>query len=176
MAEEKEKPAEEGAEKKDAPKKKLPILMILAAMQVLVVLGAGSVFVKIAFFEKRPDFSHKNLKERAIASVYDDSQKVETLDLKEFSVNLPNNHILKANIKLEVSDKMTVSAIQKRLPAIQAHVIEILSARTEEQTATFQGKLQLKDALRDAINKLISEEGSHPGIVREVYFVDFILI
>jgi flagellar FliL protein len=174
MAEEKSEAAE-GAE--EAPKKKLNPFVLLLAVQGLVIVGAGFVFTKVAFFEKRPDFTKKSLRERAIASVKVDAELVETYDLKEITVNLNNNHSLKAHIHVELTDKKTRESLERRLPSVLSKVIEVMSTRTIDQASSLQGKLQLKEALRDAINEVLEKEANVvEGIVRDIYFVDFVLI
>jgi flagellar FliL protein len=174
MADDK-KEAANGAD--EAPKKKLNPIILVLALQGLVIMGAGFVFTKIAFFEKRPDFTKKSLRERAIASIKVDSEMVETFDLKPISVNLSNNHMLKTHIHVELTDKKTRESLERRLPSVLSRVIEVMSTRTIDQASTLQGKLQLKEALRDAINEVLEKEANVvEGIVRDIYFVDFILI
>jgi flagellar basal body-associated protein FliL len=169
--------AEENEETQNAaPKKKPNLLGIALGLQLLGLIAASGLIVKAALFTKGPDVSEKRLGERAIISVMDDLAKVQMVDLQEFKVNLPKNHVLKANIQMEVSDEATVLVVNQRIAAIKASILEVLSKQSLEMTSTFQGKLALKEALREAINKEIIASKNNAGVVREVYFVDFVLI
>jgi flagellar FliL protein len=85
--------------------------------------------------------------------------------------------MLKTHIHVELTDKKTRESLERRLPSVLSRVIEVMSTRTIDQASTLQGKLQLKEALRDAINEVLEKEANVvEGIVRDIYFVDFILI
>ncbi len=178
MAEEStpEEGAKEGEEKGKGPKKKLPLLLIALAGQLVVVLAAGGFLVKTALFTKGPDVSAPKMKERAIASIEESIEKVQTMELEQFSVNLSGQKVLRTNIQLEVTDEATVAILRKRMSSVKARVLEVLAAQRTVSANTFQGKLRLKDAIRDALNAELYSAGEKKGTVREVYFAEFILI
>src|SRR4051812_10905997 len=104
MAEEAGAPKEGDAKDgEEAPKKKLPLLLIALILQLLVVLGAGGLMIKSVLFTKRPDMRDSTLKERAIASIHEDAQDFRTLPLEEFTVNLAKKHSIKATLQIEIS-------------------------------------------------------------------------
>jgi len=173
MASEEEKKTDDNAEK---PKKKIPMIVLALSAQMLVILAALGMVVKGVFFTKGPDMSIKNLQERAIASVKDDSNKKRLMDLKDFTITVGRQHVLKANIELEVSDEQTLQIIERRMPAIKYKIINLLSNVDTKRTGSFQGKLALKDSLREAINDEIIEAGHVSGVVREVFFTNFYLM
>ncbi len=200
MAEEK---VEEGAEGSApaagaAPKKKLNIspIQIGLSLQLIVLIGAGALIVKGSLFVKRPDLSEHTLVETAIESLRDDEKKIEIVDLEEFVVNLSTKAILKTHIQLEVSDAEVTSFLKARKPAIRSRVLALLGTQSAEQSQMIQGKLLLKDAIREALNEELTEHresGRKPasvdantanahedlnaleGIIRDVYFVDFVV-
>lgn len=166
----------EGGE--EAPKKKIDMVMVLMGLQVLLVLGAAGVIGKIALFPKKHDLRDSTLKERAIASVRDDLTKVQILDLDRFTVMLPERHTLQARIQVEVSDQDVATRIQRRKPSVRARILNVLSSRSQTETSKLQGKLLLKDAIREAINEELSQTfpDETKGVVRDVYFMEFTLL
>ena len=179
MAEEEEGSGEStGAEtpKDAAPKKALPLLQIGLVLQLVIFGGAFGLITKAALFTKAPDLSEKTLRDRAIASVRDDSSKIQMLDLKDFNVNIMSHHVLRTNLQVEVSDEVTAAIMKKRMSAIKARVLGVLSEQSHEKAQTLQGKLLLKDAIRDCINAELLQQGNKKGVVREVYFMEFVLM
>jgi len=201
MAEEKAEASAEGAEGAEAkPKKKIKIspLQLGLALQFLVLIGAGGLIIKGSLFVKKPDLSEHTLKEKAIASLRDDESKIETVDLDDFVVNLSKTHILKAHIQVEVSNAEVSTWMKKRMPAIRSRILQLLSGQAALQSTQIEGKLLLKDAIREALNEQLKEyrhgeaerkpasvdenvADSHgkqevlEGVVRDIYFSDFIV-
>lgn len=169
--------AKEGAADEAAPKKKLSPVLLLLGVQLIALLGAGGVIIKATLFTKRPDFSTKALTERAIASVRDVAEEIQMVDLSEFTVNMIDRHTLKVSIQLEVSNPDTAKIVQRRMPAMRANILQILARHPGQSADRIQGKLLLKDAIRGALNDQLEKDGlSKSGVVRDVYFVEFVMI
>lgn len=172
-----EEAAKEGAEGEAPKKKKFSPLLILMGVQFVFLLAAGGVMIKATVFAKRPDMSEKALTERAIASVRDTLEEIQMVDFKEFTVNMSDKRSLKISIQLEVSNPDTAQAVQRRMPALRANILQVLSRSPGQPTDRIQGKLLLKDAIRAALNEELEKEGlAKSGIVRDVYFVEFVMI
>jgi flagellar basal body-associated protein FliL len=171
-----EKAPESGDQSAAKPKRKIPVVLVGLGAQVLVMFVALGLVAKGVLFTKAPSITHNQLKERAIASIKDDSVNRKTMDLKEFTINLNANHVLKTSIELEVSDEKTAQIIQRRMPAIKYKIINLLAFADARYTGSFQGKLALKDSLREAINQEIIDGGHTEGVVREVFFTTFFLM
>lgn len=173
----KEDSAAEGGDEAATPKKKIPLWAVGAVLQLLVILGTGAVFVKITFFEKKMIPQDNQMIERAIASAKVNQEQAVNVDLSEFTVNLPGRHMLKTKIQIEVSSEVTNQAVQRRMAEIKSAINEVLSRRPVEASQNLFGKLAIKEDLRDALNGILEKsEGAEVGIVREVFFTDFILM
>jgi flagellar basal body-associated protein FliL len=157
-------------------KKKPPLLLIVLGLQLVVLLGAVGFLAKVSLTIQGPDVSLETLREKAIVSIQDDVAQVETVELADVQANLPGSHVIKTKLQIEVSNAQTKAYIERRISAIKARVIEVLSSQSKDVTSTFQGKLLLKDAVREAINEELFSEGQTSGVVRDVYFMDIILI
>jgi flagellar basal body-associated protein FliL len=168
--------ADEKPEGGEQPKKGAPLLLILLGIQVVALGGALGFIAKVSLTAKGPDVSISTLRERAIESVKDDLSQIEMVELPDVQANLPGSHVLKTQLKVEVSNAQTKTHIEKRLSAIKARVIEVLARQSKDVTNTFQGKLLLKDAIREAINEELLKEGQMSGVVRDVFFMEIILI
>lgn len=171
---------------------KLSLLQMALAGQTLLVFAAAGLIIKASLYPPKHDLRTDTLKEKAIVSVKEDLSKVEMVELDEFVVNVTANHTLKARIQLEVSDREVSQQLSMRKPAVRARIMDLLSGLNFEKTEKFEGKLLLKDAIRDSLNQELRAEaheqtrapashGAAPepkldGIVREIYFIDFILI
>lgn len=160
----------------EAPKKKISPTLLLLGIQSLAIIGGLGFIAKISLNAGGPNLDDRALLDRAIASVKDDSSKVTVVNLDEFSVNLPQTSILKAQIQVEVSNPETAELVKARISAVKAQVLEVLASQSKDRTATLQGKLLLKDAIREAINKEIQTHAKGIGLVRDVYFMEFLLI
>ncbi len=163
-------------EEKQAPKKKLPLGLILLGVQLVFLLGGIGFVAKTALNPGGPSLNDRALLEKAIISVKEDSAKITVVNLDDFSVNLPQSAILKAQIQVEVSNPETAELVKTRISAIKAQVLEVLASQSKDRTSTLQGKLLLKDAIREAINTEIRSEAQGIGLVRDVYFIEFLLM
>ncbi|MBS1983356.1 MAG: flagellar basal body-associated FliL family protein [Bdellovibrionales bacterium] len=177
--------APEGEEGAAPAKKKFDPLLLAISGQLLIVLAAGGLIAKVALTPRKVDLRESTLKERAIASIRDDDNNIQFVEFKDFAVNLPQHHTIKTKIQVEVSDPEVAAKIQARMPAIRSRVIDLLSTVNFSDAEKLHGKLLMKDVIRDALNEIISanekgeKKGHSPasnGVVREVYFVDFIMI
>lgn len=166
----------EGAEEAAPPKKKFGLVQILIGVQIVVILGAAGVIVKVALKPKKFVVQESAMKERAIASVRDDLAKVQTIELESFVVNLPEKHTLKTQIQIEVSDPSVAEHLQKKKAAVRARILNVLTMQTFREAEKIQGKLLMKDAIRDAINEEIFVNKETQGVVRDVYFSEFMLM
>ncbi len=173
MAEEEKKP--EG-EAEQAPKKKLPLGLILIVFQLVVILGAGGLMIK-AITSTKPPITKQKMTERAIASVEDSIDDIKIMELPGMTVNAHGKRMVKTTMNIEVSNEATMKILQKRLPVVQAKiqsVIMLYSAKANYDLLS--GKLLLKDRIIDVINKELSEQKEFSGVVRDIYFMEFIMI
>lgn len=179
MAEEQEAPAEggeEGGEAAAPKKKKFGLIEIAFGLQLVMMIACAGLIAKATLFAKQQHFTHDQMKERAIASVSDKISDVKTLNLEEFIVNRVGRYTYKASIEVEVSNSKTSDILQNRMPIVKAKVLDVLNKQTLRDIKSTQGKLQLKDSIRETLNNELEAQGELEGIVREVYFSDFLMI
>jgi flagellar basal body-associated protein FliL len=170
--EDEENPVEE------QPKKKLPLLYIILGAQALLMIGATGFLVFAVGKGTRPRLTKEKMVERAIAAVHDDLAQVQLIALDEFTVNMGGTEtVIQAKINIEVSNQATASLLSQRMPVVRAKIIDLLSRQKAASLSHIQGKLQLKDAVREALNdSVLRDSGLISGIIRDVYFVDLILM
>jgi len=95
------------------------------------------------------------------------------LGFKEFVVNLSGSRgrrVVKATIELELPNEESKKEIERRGPQIRDQIILILSSRTFEDIAGKEGKEQLRNDIKNAINPSLPEDLK----ILNVYFTDFI--
>jgi flagellar FliL protein len=176
MADEVEKVegGEEGADK--APtKKKIPLMLLLGVAQLVLTLGAGGLIAKVAL-SKKPELQRQDLQERAIASIKDIDEDIQTVSLEPFTVNTSLKKIMKTTLEIEVSNPEVTAYLKNRMPMIRAQIIDLLSRQNIEDLKKVQGKLLLKDVIRETLNDELLSSGKAKGFVRDIYFVEFLMI
>lgn len=156
--------------------KKLPITAILVGLQITTVLASSAIILKGLYNPKKPNLSTAAITERTIASVRDVAEDVQMLNLDEFIVNVKGSHSLKATIQIEVSNPKALGLLTQRMPAVKQRVLNILSQTYPQGLGALHAKLRLKEALRDSLNQELIELNYKEGIVRDVYFVDLIIL
>jgi len=169
---------DEETNQEEQPKKKLPLLYIAVGGQVLLLLGAAGFVVFASSKMDKPQLTQSKMIERAIAAVHDDLSQIELIPLDEFTVNMDGtNTVIQTKINVEVSNKAAAGLLSQRMPVVRAKIIELLSRQKPATLSHIQGKLQLKDAVREALTEsIIREAGIPSGIIRDIYFVDLILM
>ncbi len=162
----------------EQPKKKLPLLYIILGSQALLMIGASCFVVFALGKATKPKLTKVKMVERAIAAVHDDLSQIQLVALDEFTVNMGGTEtVIQAKINVEVSNQATANLLAQRLPVVRAKIIELLSRQKAGSLSHIQGKLQLKDAVREALNdSVIRDSGVISGTIRDVYFVDLILM
>ncbi len=169
-----EKEGEEGQEA--APKKKLPIALILVGLQMLLLLVGGGVIMKVSFSQQKAPMKPAEMQERAIASIRDRAEQVQTLSFDTFRANMQGKSKMQAKIEIEVSNPATAEFLRKRLPVLQSEILRLLSKQKASDLEKVQGKLLLKDLIRETLNDQLIQGGIFDGVVRDVYFTDLLVI
>ncbi len=176
MAEENEKEgAAEGEGAEAAPKKKLPVLVLLAGGQTLATVALGAVMIFGLKQMNQSSVSDKELTERTIASVRDEVAAVQWVELDTFTTNTASKNSLRASLNVEVKDPQTAELLKARMPAVRAKILNLLSQQDAKSLRRMQDKLLLKEALRETINQELARNGAQPGVIRDVYLLEFMI-
>jgi flagellar basal body-associated protein FliL len=165
--------ASEGQEA--APKKKLPLLALLAGAQTLATIAFGGVVIVGLQQMNQSSVTPQELADRTIASVRDEVSNIQWIDLDPFVTNTVTKSSLRANLNVEVKDPQTAELLRSRMPAIRARILTLLSQQDGRALRRMQDKLLLKEALRETINQELARSGAQPGVIRDVYLLDFMI-
>jgi len=173
MAEE----TEENTNTEEIPKKPRPVATILILLQACMALGAAGFAIWSLSNPPPPPVSKVELQERSISSVQDIVDQVKTVDLKEFQVTSRQGGSITTSIILEVSNPGIEAKVSERMPQIKDLITEILSDISPYELKDIQGKLAVKNKIRNSINELILPMVSkeNQGIIREVYLVQLLV-
>jgi flagellar FliL protein len=122
------------------------LLIGLVAVVVLAVGGGGAWFF----------LSHKKAADGHVAEAkpaHRDPPLFFTLE--PFVVNLTGDETryLQVGIDLKVSDNSVTDQIKSHLPEIRNGVLLLLSSKKPDDVATLEGKNQLREEIRDAVNR-----------------------
>jgi flagellar basal body-associated protein FliL len=162
----------------EAPKKKIPLMYILLGGQALSMVLAVSFLVFAIGKADKPRITKEKMVERAIAAIHDDLSQVQLVPLEEFTVNMGGTQtVIQAKINVEVSNRATANLLAERMPVVRSKIIDLLSRQKPGSLSRIQGKLQLKDAVREALtDAILRESGKSSGTIRDIYFIDLILM
>jgi flagellar FliL protein len=159
--------------KKELPKKKFP-LKILILVVVFLFLFGGGVFVwkgnLLAGFLSKDEAGIEEIEE-GYGNAKPDIGPV--YELNTFIVNLAGTHgkrYLKSKVELELSAEEAKPEMERRLPQIRDNVLTLLSSKTYEDINTLEGKFQLRAEIMSVLNQHLTT-----GQITNVYFTEFIV-
>ena len=94
------------------------------------------------------------------------------MPLEPFLVNLADKEsrrYLKLKVELEVNNEETAKELEKSMPRIRDALILLLSSKTYLDLASYQGKKQLKQEIKQKVTAL-------PGgnKISDVFFTEFV--
>lgn len=152
-------------------KKNLVMFLLLA-----IALGACAI-AGYTFYEM------KNIKSQTAEGSTGQVRTVESVvpvyvPLETFTVSLKptqgeNDRILYIGLTLQARDAQSQQLIETFLPEVRSRLLVLFSRHTAEELATEQGKSQLVDNIKSAMNKPFAAEQS--ATVNDVLFTAFIL-
>jgi flagellar FliL protein len=93
-----------------------------------------------------------------------------SVDIPEITTNLADERFIKVAFKLQTDSKKAKEEAEKRNFQIQNIIIEELSEMKTEDFNGKQGKVALRNRLKEEMNKLMQE-----GKILEVYITSFII-
>lgn len=164
MAKEKEAKEQEQISEGSVKKKKGKLLIIIIAVVVLLAGGAGAYFfVFKGEGEKKETNTKKESKEGTGVN----------FSFEPFVVNLMDTggtKYLKISIQIELADTKLMEKAKSRTPQLRDAIITLLSNKTSEELITSEGKIVLKDEIKQRANQILGE-----GNVINVYLTDFVM-
>jgi len=159
------------------PKK--PILMIaVAAVNMVVMAAVVFMLVKSHNAEltkpKLSDVVEGVAKEDTDRAGKEDALIIgKLIPMETFTVNLAGTRgskYARINMELEVDGPKVEEEIDKRKPQIRDIIIILLSSKTYDSVTTKEGKLFLRNEIKDTLNSFLTK-----GKVKQVYFTDFVV-
>jgi flagellar FliL protein len=150
----------------EVPKKKKGKLLII--LLAVIVLLAG-VAVGAYFFL----FSKNQEGEKAVFSKKTQEASGVNFSFEPFVVNLMDaggTKYLKVSIQIELSDAKFIEKAKNRTPQIRDAIIILITNKTSEELITAEGKIILKDEIKQRANQILGE-----GTVLNVYLTDFVM-
>ncbi len=149
----------------EAPKKKKgKLLVIIIAAIVLLAGGAGAYF--FLFGKKQEGGKGESSKQVQEASGVNFS-------FEPFVVNLMDSggtKYLKVSIQIELADSKLMEKAKSRTPQLRDAIITLITNKTSEELITAEGKIMLKDEIKQRANQILGE-----GTVLNVYLTDFVM-
>jgi flagellar FliL protein len=163
MAKEKDKleePEAETPEEAKKPKKKGKLLII--AIIAFAVLAGGAAGAYFLFFSKG---GQQGKEAKEVNGV--------NFALEPFVVNVidpSGTKYLKVSIQLELSDAKYTEKAKNKTPQLRDAIITLLTNKTSDELITSEGKLLLKDEIKQRCEQILGE-----GTVKNVFLTDFVM-
>ncbi|WP_353683472.1 flagellar basal body-associated protein FliL [Thermodesulfovibrio sp. 3907-1M] len=151
----------ESKEQPEKPKKKSKLPLIIIAALVLIAGAAAAYF----FILGKGDQHTKSATSK-------ESQGVN-FALEPFVVNLMDQggtKYLKVTVQLELSQAKLAEEAKSKTPQIRDAIITLLTNKTSDELITPEGKLLLKDEIKQRVNQILGE-----NTVTNVYLTDFVM-
>jgi flagellar protein FliL len=164
MAKEKPQEAEATPAEKTKPKRSLKKILIMAVLGIVLV-GGGLV----AYLLMTDDPTAAGKEAHASQTT---SKHTHTMPLDPFLVNLADKEsrrYLKLKVELEVDSEATAKELEKSQPRIRDALILLLSSKTYLDLASYEGKQQLKQEIKQKVTALPGG-----GKVSEIFFTEFV--
>lgn len=167
--------AKEQAQAPAKPKNTGMILQIVFAVLNLLVMGGGSYLVYASTIGwDSPKITEEQI-EREIASVEDKADPgplVYTMD--KFTVNLGGEpqRTIRLEVNLQMLGKEGFEEVMEPENRAKARdkIVRVLNEESFGDLESIQGKLFLKDKIAMEVNSIL-----HKGVVKDVYFSDFVV-
>ena len=168
MAEADKKEKNKEHEKEAAPPKKGGGLKwIIIALAMLLVAGGGGYASWKTFLKP----AEKEVSEEKPKEVKADVGP--TIPLDTFIVNLAGaagERYLKVSMEVELKEAPLVERLEHLKPQVKDTILLLLSSKTFDDVATFQGKTKLRNEITLRLNSLLP-----PASVKKVYFTEFVV-
>ncbi len=162
-------------ENKAAPKKQLPVKMILTVLFVIVNLGgsgAGLVMVYLSTigFETKPITEKVEL--TSLKKALEENQESLLYTMEPLTVNLDGQprRIIRAVISLEMMDGKGFEEVVRLGAQSKDEIVKLFNRKQFVDVESIQGKLNLKDEIATIVNAELKQ-----GVVKDVYFNEFVV-
>jgi flagellar FliL protein len=146
----------------------IPVVLILLVGMVLG--GAKMGFISIPGLTPATGDS---VQENQAKAPKEESAMGFLYEMKPFIVNLADEsggRYLKVKFEMELNTKDVVPEIEKRMPQLTDSVIMLLSSRTYQDIATYEGKDRMRNEIMLRLNSFLST-----GFIRRIYFTEFVM-
>jgi flagellar FliL protein len=93
--------------------------------------------------------------------------------MRPFIVNLADEstgRYLKVRFELELDSNDVVQEIEKRMAQLTDSVIMLLSSKTYQELATYEGKDRMRNEIVLRLNSFLTT-----GSIRKIYFTEFVM-
>jgi len=168
-------------------KKKKMIMIIGGVLALAIAAGAGLYFTGFFKDEPAPNAEETATTEESadeeVAEQSDDeaeegaSTEVLYHELKPpFMVNFStgNIRVLKVTLSLMAKNEQAIDGAKLHNPVIRNNILMLLSSESLEVLKTADGKAQLQVAIKDEINKVLTERKVSSAI-DEVFFTELVM-
>jgi flagellar FliL protein len=151
-------------------------IIIIAVVLVLVLAAAGGAFFFLMGDEEAPVANEGQTPQEVPTEVVVDTAYYTAMP-RPFVFNimgLKRERLVQIKVQLMVRGKDNEKLAQANIPLIESTLLQVFSATTEQQLATFEGKELLRsDSLTRVVEVLTKYTGK--GVVEKILFSGFVM-
>jgi len=162
-------------EKKEQPKKQLPVKLILTVLFVIAnvgMSGAGLALVYLSTVGFEPVVVTEKTEMASLKPKLEENQDAIIYTMDPLTVNLDGQprRIIRAVISLEMMDSRGFEEVVKLGPQSRDEIVKLFNRKQFKDIESIQGKLNLKDEIASIVNAELKE-----GVVKDIYFNEFVV-
>lgn len=146
---------------------------VLIILVFFVLLFMGAVGAGFFILWTKIDQIPKDPSAMGVAPVEEERTLGPLHALDTMIVNLADRggkRYLRVTMSLELTDSEVLSTVEDRLPQIRDSILMILPTKNYAEISTTDGKVALRDQLKEKINELLAME-----CVTNIYFTEFVV-
>lgn len=178
MADDKKAPEAPAAAQAE-PKKPFLLIGIAALNMVAMIAVIGVLWSSRNAEKNKPKLEdvvagvHQEDANRDPASINKEDIVGKLVPMETFLVNLAGTRggkLVKMDFELEVDNNEVMAEIDKRKPQIRDKVIILLSSKNYDFMSSKEGKLALRNEIKDVINEFLVS-----GKIKNIYFTNLVV-
>ncbi len=172
----KEKGDKDGAVATAKPslKERLPkiLLFVLVFLNLMLMVGSAYVIYDVKIAYKRPPITEETESHALVLERDLRGDKPVLYSFEPFNINLDGkpHKMVRTTIQFEMLSEEGYEEAVNLVPVARDQIVQIFNSKKYEDIESIQGKLFLKDQILTAMNSLF-----HKGLVKEVYFGEFVV-
>jgi flagellar FliL protein len=158
---------ETGEEGDDAqPKKSKKMLFIIVGVLLVLLLGGGAAYYFLVMNKHKEDVEEVKKEEPIKDPLY--------VTIEPMTFNLMGGKFIQIAFAIQIADEKESPRYKTFMPILRSKIISTVSAKSAEDLETPEGKLALRDELKEIFTQPLVEKAK-PLEVLDIHFTSFVI-